>query len=180
MDTAAISAPAAIAEIGRFFPKYRWAVSYTHHCQMGLQILSLLLHKHYGQECIIIIDEYDTPIQQGHHCNFYPEIVNFMRNFFSGGLKDNPHLAFGFLTGILRVAKESIFSGMNLSLIHISSAAPGTTFVFVPLWKDTIFGRQSDDSNSAVKLPPIRPFSILITGKDASGEKVIGASFSTL
>ena len=82
-------------------------------CQMGLQLLSLLLHKHYGSECIIIIDEYDTPIQQGHTCNFYPEIVNFMRNFFSGGLKDNPHLAFGFLTGILRVAKESIFSGMN-------------------------------------------------------------------
>lgn len=82
-------------------------------CQMGLQLLSLLLHKHYGKECIIIIDEYDTPIQQGHTCNFYPEIVNFMRNFFSGGLKDNPHLAFGFLTGILRVAKESIFSGMN-------------------------------------------------------------------
>lgn len=82
-------------------------------CQMGLQLLSLLLHKHYGRECIIIIDEYDTPIQQGHTCNFYPEIVNFMRNFFSGGLKDNPHLAFGFLTGILRVAKESVFSGMN-------------------------------------------------------------------
>ncbi|WP_295755520.1 AAA family ATPase [uncultured Holdemanella sp.] len=79
-------------------------------CQMGLQLLSLLLHKHYGKECVIIIDEYDTPIQQGHLCDFYNEIVNFMRNFFSGGLKDNSHLAFGFLTGVL---KESIFSGMN-------------------------------------------------------------------
>ena len=82
-------------------------------CQMGLQLLSLLLHKHYDKECVIIIDEYDTPIQQGHLCDFYNEIVDVMRNFFSGGLKDNPHLAFGFLTGILRVAKESIFSGMN-------------------------------------------------------------------
>lgn len=82
-------------------------------CQMGLQLLSLLLHKHYDKECVIIIDEYDTPIQQGHLCDFYNEIVDFMRNFFSGGLKDNPHLAFGFLTGILRVTKESIFSGMN-------------------------------------------------------------------
>ena len=82
-------------------------------CQMGLQLLSLLLHKHYNKECVIIIDEYDTPIQQGHLCDFYNDIVDFMRNFFSGGLKDNPHLAFGFLTGILRVAKESIFSGMN-------------------------------------------------------------------
>ena len=82
-------------------------------CQMGLQLLSLLLHKHHDKECVIIIDEYDTPIQQGHLCDFYNEIVDFMRNFFSGGLKDNPHLAFGFLTGILRVAKESILSGMN-------------------------------------------------------------------
>ena len=82
-------------------------------CQMGLQLLSLLLHKHYDKEGVIIIDEYDTPIQQGHLCDFYNEIVDFMRNFFSGGLKDNPHLAFGFLTGILRVAKESILSGMN-------------------------------------------------------------------
>lgn len=82
-------------------------------CQMGLQLLSLLLHKHYDKECVIIIDEYDTPIQQGHLCDFYNEIVDFMRNFFSGGLKDNPHLAFGFLIGILRVAKESIFSGIN-------------------------------------------------------------------
>lgn len=82
-------------------------------CQMGLQLLSLLLHKHYDKECVIIIDEYDTPIQQDYLCDFYNEIVDFMRNFFSGGLKDNPHLAFGFLTGILRVAKESIFSGMN-------------------------------------------------------------------
>ena len=82
-------------------------------CQMGLQLLSLLLHKHYDKECVIIIDEYDTLIQQDHLCDFYNEIVDFIRNFFSGGLKDNPHLAFGFLTGILRVAKESIFSGMN-------------------------------------------------------------------
>lgn len=81
--------------------------------QMSLQLLSLLLHKHYGKECIIIIDEYDTPIQQGHICDFYLKTINFMCNLFSGGLKDNSHLAFGFLTGILRVAKESIFNGMN-------------------------------------------------------------------
>ena len=79
-------------------------------CQMGLQLLSLLLHKHYDKKCVIIIDEYDTPIQQGHLCDFYNEIVNFMLNFFSGALKDNSHLAFAFLTGVL---KESIFNGMN-------------------------------------------------------------------
>ena len=81
--------------------------------QLSLQTLSLLLHKHYGKEAIIIIDEYDTPIQQGHTEGFYKDVIEFMRNFFSGGLKDNSHLAYGFLTGILRVAKESIFSGLN-------------------------------------------------------------------
>ncbi len=86
--------------------------------QLSLQTLSLLLHKHHGKETVIIIDEYDTPIQQGHMTGFYEEIISFFRNFFSGGLKDNSHLAFGFLTGILGVAKESIFSGLNNLTIH--------------------------------------------------------------
>lgn len=99
--------------------------------QMSMQILSLLLHKHYEKEAIIIIDEYDTPIQQGHTCGFYSDIVNFMRNFFSGGLKDNPHLAYGFLTGILRVAKESIFSGLNnLKINSILDSAYSEYFGF--------------------------------------------------
>lgn len=95
------------------FSKTAKGMADTVDCQMSLHMLSLFLHKHHGQKAIIIIDEYDTPIQQGHNCGFYSEVINFMRNFFSGGLKDNPHLAYGFLTGILRVAKESIFSGLN-------------------------------------------------------------------
>lgn len=79
----------------------------------SLGTLSLLLRKHYDKKAIIIIDEYDTPIQQGHTHGFYSDVIGFMRNFFSSGLKDNEHLAYGFLTGILRVAKESIFSGLN-------------------------------------------------------------------
>ena len=81
--------------------------------QFSLQLLTLLLHKHHGVAAIVIIDEYDTPIQQGHMNGFYDTVIGFMRNLFSGGLKDNPHLSYGFLTGILRVAKESIFSGLN-------------------------------------------------------------------
>ena len=80
---------------------------------MSFSTLSQMLHEHYEEKAIIIIDEYDTPIQQGHTKGFYDEVINFMRNLFSGGLKDNPHLAYGFMTGILRVAKESIFSGLN-------------------------------------------------------------------
>ena len=75
--------------------------------------LSRMLHVHYGIAPIIIIDEYDTPIQQGHVRGYYDKVIDFMRTLFSGGLKDNPHLSYGFLTGILRVAKESIFSGLN-------------------------------------------------------------------
>ena len=75
--------------------------------------LSRMLHKHHGIAPIIIIDEYDIPIQQGYMKDYYNKIILFMRNLFSGGLKDNKHLSYGFLTGILRVAKESIFSGLN-------------------------------------------------------------------
>ncbi len=80
--------------------------------------LSGMLHKHYGIAPIIIIDEYDIPIQQGYMKNYYDKVILFMRNLFSGGLKDNKHLSYGFLTGILRVAKESIFSGLNNLTIH--------------------------------------------------------------
>ena len=80
---------------------------------LALDRLSQMLHVHHGVKAVIIIDEYDTPIQQGHLRGFYNDVTEFMRNLFSGGFKDNPHLAFGFLTGILRVAKESIFSGLN-------------------------------------------------------------------
>ena len=79
----------------------------------SLQKLSKMLSEHYGKAPVIIIDEYDTPIQEGYSKDFYDEIVSFMRNFFSGGFKDNRNLSFGFLTGILRIAQESIFSGLN-------------------------------------------------------------------
>ena len=62
---------------------------------------------------ILIIDEYDVPVQQGHSCGFYNEVISFLRNFFSGAIKDNSNISYAFLTGILKIAKESIFSGMN-------------------------------------------------------------------
>lgn len=79
----------------------------------SLMMLSKMLHEHHGIAPIIIIDEYDTPIQQGYMCGFYDKVILFMRNLFSGAFKDNNHLSYGFMTGILRVAKESIFSGLN-------------------------------------------------------------------
>lgn len=95
--------------------------------------LSRVLHEYHGVAPIIIIDEYDTPIQQGHAKGFYDEVVGFMRNLFSGGLKDNKHLSYGFLTGILRVAKESIFSGLNnLTINSILDEKYSEYFGFTP------------------------------------------------
>lgn len=79
----------------------------------AIAYLSEMLEKHWGTAPIIIIDEYDTPIQQGFMRGYYEQVIDFMRNFFSAAFKDSRHLSYGFLTGILRVAKESIFSGMN-------------------------------------------------------------------
>ena len=80
---------------------------------VSLVQLSRILKEFYSKEVIVIIDEYDTPIQQGYIYGYYDDIIMFMRNLFSGVFKDNNYLAYGFLTGILRVAKESIFSGLN-------------------------------------------------------------------
>lgn len=79
----------------------------------SLERLSKMLASHYDKAPVIIIDEYDTPIQEGYSKDFYDEIIGFMRYFFSGAFKDNKNLSYGFLTGILRIAQESIFSGLN-------------------------------------------------------------------
>ncbi len=96
-----------------FFEKLLSCTANEVELSSALLNLSQMLHEHHEIAPIIIIDEYDTPIQQGHLKGFYDDVVSFMRNLFSGGLKDNRHLSFGFMTGILRVAKESIFSGLN-------------------------------------------------------------------
>ena len=101
--------------------------------ELSFMMLSKMLHDHYGIAPIIIIDEYDTPIQQGHNKGFYDEVIGFMRNLFSGGLKDNKHLSYGFLTGILRVAKESIFSGLNnLTVNSVLDGKYSEYFGFTP------------------------------------------------
>lgn len=68
---------------------------------MSLQRLSQMLDEHYGIPAIIIVDEYDAPIQQGHMRDSYDEVILFMRNLFSGGLKDNRHLSYGFLIMVI-------------------------------------------------------------------------------
>lgn len=72
-----------------------------------------ILFEHYGKKVVILIDEYDSPVIVAHTEGYYAEMVNLMRSFLSSGLKDNPYLEKGVLTGITRISKESMFSGLN-------------------------------------------------------------------
>ncbi|MFD3157990.1 AAA family ATPase [Haloimpatiens sp. FM7330] len=98
----------------------------------GLNILSEYLYKYHKQKVIILIDEYDVPIQSGYINDYYNEVIELMRIFLSGGLKDNTYLEKSVLTGILRVAKESIFSGMNnLKVSTLISSHYSSSFGFL-------------------------------------------------
>lgn len=81
--------------------------------QKAIYILSYMLYKYYNRKVIILIDEYDVPIQQGYLKNFYEDIVSFIREVFSNSLKGNDNIEFAIMTGVLRVSKESLFSDLN-------------------------------------------------------------------
>ena len=75
--------------------------------------LSSMLEKHYGKKVILLIDEYDVPLDKAFQYGYYEEMVSFIRNFLGNALKTNPSLYFAVLTGCLRISKESIFIGLN-------------------------------------------------------------------
>lgn len=81
--------------------------------QKAINILCSFLYKYYNKKTIILIDEYDVPIQQGYLYGFYNDIVSFIREVFSSSLKGNDNLEFSIMTGVLRVSKESLFSDLN-------------------------------------------------------------------
>lgn len=81
--------------------------------QKAINILCSFLYKYYNKKTIILIDEYDVPIQQGYLYGFYNDIVSFIREVFSSSLKGNDNLEFSVMTGVLRVSKESLFSDLN-------------------------------------------------------------------
>ena len=97
----------------------------------SLEQLSALLHRHHREKVVILIDEYDTPIHAGFQHGFFDAVVQLFRNLFSAALKDNPALHRGVLTGILRVSRESLFSGLNNVIVHsILRPSYATTFGF--------------------------------------------------
>jgi len=79
----------------------------------SLKFLSKLLYQYHNKKIILLIDEYDTPIHTAYAENYYSEMISFMKSFLGDGLKDNSYLKKGIITGILRIARESIFSGLN-------------------------------------------------------------------
>src|SRR5699024_6373866 len=95
--------------------------------------ISQCLEKHYKEKVVVLIDEYDVPLQHAYLQGYYDEMVGFLRNVFSSALKTNTSLQQGILTGCLRIAKESIFTGMNNFKVNsIFSNASSDKFGFTP------------------------------------------------
>ena len=84
----------------------------------SLALLCALLEKHYGQKPILLIDEYDVPLDKAYYHGYYPQMIDLIRAMFQAALKTNSSLFFAVLTGCLRVSKESIFTGLNNLMVH--------------------------------------------------------------
>jgi len=107
--------------------------------EKSLQVLSTLLQRYYQKRVIILLDEYDAPIHAAFTHGYYQDMVEFIRNLFSAALKDNNALEFSVMTGILRTAKEGIFSGLNnLNVCTLLEQDFSDKFGFTPQEVDTL------------------------------------------
>ena len=119
----------------------------------SLKMLTVYLWKHYGVKTILLLDEYDAPIQHAWEDGYYEDMIRFMRQFYSEVLKGNDALEVSVLTGVLRVAKESIFSGLNnLKVCSVLSEDYSDIFGFT----GQEVARMAADLQREDKLPEIR------------------------
>ncbi|HVY53097.1 MAG TPA: AAA family ATPase, partial [Gammaproteobacteria bacterium] len=95
------------------FTKYLTGSVNNEELQLSIKFLSEILHKAYSKKVIILIDEYDTPLTKSYQHQYLEQLSDFMRNMFSAAFKDNSHLEKGLMTGILRVSKNNMLSGLN-------------------------------------------------------------------
>ena len=110
-------------------------------CQVSLLELCKYLHRFYGVPPIILLDEYDAPIQCAYDHGFYDKAISYFRTWYNNTLKGNPWLSFAVLTGVLRIAKESIFSGLNnLSVCTVLSHSYQDAFGFTSEEVDKLAG----------------------------------------
>ena len=99
----------------------------------SLRLLSDMFHAHYGRKTIILIDEYDNPLNRSYESSMQRDVLDFLRDFLSSALKGNENLRFGVVTGVMQIAKESIFSGLNnLRVNNILSTDADEMFGFTP------------------------------------------------
>lgn len=99
--------------------------------ESSLKTLSMLLCKHYGKKVILLIDEYDVPLDKASQNGYYEQMVDLIRKLFSNALKTNENLQFAVMTGCLRVSKESIFTGLNnLNIMSVTNAKYNEYFGF--------------------------------------------------
>ncbi len=120
--------------------------------EYSLKDLSEYLMRYYKQPVIILIDEYDAPIENGFINGFYDDVINFMRNFLGEALKTNDNLKFACLTGILRVSKESIFSGLNnIRIYSILDKQYSEYFGFLPQEVDRLLDEYGVENKEEVK-----------------------------
>lgn len=102
----------------RSFERFRKELDTEVDLYGSLKMLTELLHKHYGQKVILLIDEYDVPLDKAYQHGYYDEMLDLIRTMFGAALKTNDSLYFAVLTGCLRVSKESIFTGLNNLKVH--------------------------------------------------------------
>lgn len=110
-------------EVSAYMPESTAAVSLNRLCDF--------MHRYYGKNVILLLDEYDTPMQEAYMSGYWDEIVSFIRNLFNYTFKTNPYLDRAILTGITRVSKESIFSDLNnLEVVTTTSEKYADSFGF--------------------------------------------------
>lgn len=104
--------------------------------ELSLKKITEYLERYYGKKVILLIDEYDTPIISGFSNNYFTEVIDFMRNYLSAALKTNTSLKFAVMTGITKVSKENLFSGLNN--LEVSSVINGTYGEFFGFTEDKV------------------------------------------
>ena len=116
----------------------------------SLKTLSRLLYKHYGQKVVILIDEYDVPLDKAYQNGYYHEMVSLIRGLFGQALKTNDYLQFAILTGCLRISKESIFTGLNnFKVLSIMDARFDEQFGFTDSEVEELLAAYNLDSHFA-------------------------------
>ncbi|MBR3606100.1 MAG: AAA family ATPase [Lachnospiraceae bacterium] len=131
----------------------------------SLYQLCSFLERYYGKKVIILLDEYDTPMQEAYVEGYWEEIVSFIRSLFNSTFKTNPHLERGLMTGITRVSKESIFSDLNhLKVVTTTSEKYATCFGFT---QEEVFGALEEYGLSEEKEKVKKWYDGFIFGKTA-------------